>query len=269
MRYLPLGLLLLFALFPFYWMLLTTLKQDPDLYSLTGVPFWFNAPPTLAHVRFLFSETLFGRWFVNNVFIGVLVSLITIVIATLGGYGLSRFSFAASNAMGVAMFVSYLVPQALLFIPLSRLMAGFGLSNTLWSLVVTYPTLTVPFSIWFMMGYFRNIPRELDEAALVDGCSPIGVLYRIVLPLSFPGILTIGLYSFVLSWQEYLYAVTFISDSKLKTVAIAATNDLVRGDVYFWGPLMAATLVGSLPTILVFSVFAKYFVSGMTRGAIK
>jgi multiple sugar transport system permease protein len=261
--------LLVFVLFPFYWMALTALKQDADLYSTSGNPFWFNLAPTLDHVRFLISETQFLRWFSNSLLTGLAVSAITILVAVPGGYALSRYDFPLAQALGIGMFLSYLVPQALLFIPLSRMLTSLGLRDSALALILVYPTLTVPFCTWFMMGYLRAIPRQLDEAARMDGCSTLALLWRVIVPLSWPGIVTIGLYAFVMTWQEYLYAITFISASDAKPLPVAATTDLVRGDVYFWGPLMAAALLGSLPTVLVFAFLSRTFVAGMTKGAIK
>lgn len=261
--------LLIFVLFPFYWMAITALKQDADLYASAGNPFWFNLAPTLSHVRFLLLETSFLRWFGNSILVGFAVAAITVLVAVPGGYALSRYDFRFTQALGVGMFLSYLVPQALLFIPLSRSLSALGLRDSVMALILVYPTLTVPFCTWFMMGYLRGIPRQLDEAARMDGCSTLTLLWRVIIPLSWPGIVTIGLYAFVVTWQEYLYAITFISAKDAKPLPVAATTDLVRGDVYFWGPLMAAALLGSLPAIIVFAVLSRTFVSGMTKGAIK
>jgi len=261
--------LLIFALFPFYWMTLTALKQDADLYASTNNPFWFGMAPTLDHVRFLLTETRFLRWFANSMIVGLCVAGITVLVALPGGYALSRYNFALSRALGIGMFVSYLVPQALLFIPLSRMLNDLGLRDSLFALILVYPTLTVPFCTWFMMGYLRAIPRQLDEAARLDGCSTVSLLLRVIVPLAKPGIVTIALYSFVVTWQEYLYAITFISASESKPLPVAATTDLIRGDVYFWGPLMAAALLGSVPTVIFFAFLSKTFVAGMTKGAVK
>jgi multiple sugar transport system permease protein len=268
-RYLILAPLLLFTLVPFLWMAQTAIKQDADLYSIDGIPFWFSQWPTVKHIGYLLTETAFLRWLSNSLIVGVLVSAITVVLATLGGYSLSRFNVPLGNVMGVGMFVSYLVPQALLFIPMARVINGLNLQDSLWSLVLVYPTLTVPFCTWFMMGYFRSIPRQLDEAAHIDGASSLQILRRIIVPLALPGILTIGLYSFVVTWQEYLYAITFISSPDSKTLPVAATTDLVRGDVFFWGSLMSAALLGSLPTIVVFAVLSRHFIAGITKGALR
>jgi len=268
-RYLLLSPLLVFVLLPFLWMLQTAVKQDTDLYAYDGIPFWFNSAPTLQHLNFLLFETKFASWFTNSMIVGVGVSAITLVFSTLGGYALSRYTTRGTHLMGVGMFLSYLVPQALLFVPLARIMAQLHLNDSIWSLMLVYPTMTVPFCTWFMMGYFRGVPRQLDEAARIDGASTLQVLRRIVIALAVPGMITIGLYSFVVTWQEYLYAITLISTPDSKTLPVAATTDLVRGDVFFWGSLMSATLLGSLPTVLVFSLLAKHFISGITSGAVK
>ena len=268
-RYLLLFPLLFFVLVPFLWMAQTAIKQDIDLYSYDGVPFWFNASPTMKHISFLLFETRFLIWLGNSMIVGVAVSAITLVFSTLGGYALSRHSSRLAKFLGIGMFISYLVPQALLFIPLSRVMSQLHLNNTIWSLILIYPTMTVPFCTWFMMGYFRAVPRQLDEAARMDGANTFQMLTRIIIPLAVPGMITIGLYSFVVTWQEYLYAITLISSPESKTLPVAATTDLVRGDVFFWGSLMSAALIGSLPTVIVFSFLAKSFISGITSGAVK
>lgn len=261
--------LALFVLIPFVWMLQTALKQDADLYNFEGVPFLFQMAPTLKNVTYLLFETQFLRWFGNSLMVGIIVACITVVLSTLGGYSLSRYNFPLSNAMGIGMFISYLVPQALIFIPLARVMTTLQLQDSLLALILIYPTLTVPFCTWFMMGYFRSIPRQLDEAARMDGADTVQILRRVIVPLAMPGILTVFLYAFVMTWQEYLYAVTLISTPTSKTLPVAATTELVRGDVFFWGSLMSATLIGSLPTILIFSFFSKHFISGITHGAVK
>jgi multiple sugar transport system permease protein len=261
--------LLVFVLFPFYWMALTALKQDADLYATSGTPFWFNLAPTLHHIEFLLLETGFLSWLGNSLLVGVAVALITVLVSVPGGYALSRYDFRFTQAIGVGMFLSYLVPQALLFIPLSRSLTVVGLRDSVAALILVYPTLTIPFGTWFMMGYLRGIPRQLDEAARMDGCSTLSLLWRVIVPLAWPGIVTIGLYAFVVTWQEYLYAITFISAKDSKPLPVAATTDLVRGDLYFWGPLMAAALLGSMPAIVVFALLSRTFVAGMTKGAIK
>jgi multiple sugar transport system permease protein len=267
--YLPLIPFLIFAIFPFYWVILASLKQNMDLYSLKGNPFWFNASPTLAHFHYLFTKTMFLRWFGNQIFVSIFVVLITIITSVLGGYSLSRLHFPGGNLYSIGIFLSYLVPPALLFIPLSQVMAMLHLTDSLWSLIFIYPTITVPFSTWFMISYFRGIPRALDDAAMVDGCSRLGLIWRVIVPLSLPGIISVSLYTLVMTWHEILYVMTFISSSALKTVPAAAISDLILGDVYFWGELMSAVILGCLPIVLIFAFLSRYFVAGITRGAIK
>jgi multiple sugar transport system permease protein len=264
-----LGSYLTFALFPFYWMLVTSLKRNRDLYNPDAFPLWFNEAPTLEHYSLLIKETLFLRWTINTAVVALGVVLITVLTAVLGGYSLARCRYRAAPSLGTAIFLTYLVPPTLLFIPLSQVIAGLGVLNSLWSLILSYPTLTVPFATWLMAGLFRTIPRELEEAAWIDGCTRFAAMLRILLPLTAPGLVTISIFAFNQVLQEYLYALTFINSSTLKTVPIGLTTDLIRGDVFYWGSLMAASVVASLPVVIVYSLFLRHYVEGLTGGAVR
>ena len=255
--------------FPFYWMLITTFKQTGDLYNLKNNPFLFNAPPTLEHLRFLFTETLFLRWLGNTTVIGVLVVAITLVFSLPAAYALARLSGRMGEILGISIFVTYLVPSTLLFIPLSRIVALLGLQDSIWSVVLVYPSFTIPFSIWLLMGFFKSIPPEIEDAAMVDGLTRFGAFLKLVVPMSTSGILTVVIFSFTLVTQEFVYALTFISSSAHQTVSVGVPIFLIRGDVYYWGSLMAACLISSLPTALVYNMFLDRFIAGFTVGAIK
>lgn len=260
---------LLFALFPFYWMIVTSMKENRDLYASGLRSLWFQSGPTLRHYIYLFAETQFTTWFLNQVIVGVAVCTLTIVLATLGGYGFARGTSRFNRWVGTAMFATYLVPQAVLFIPMSQVIVKLGIADSLWSLLLTYPTLTIPFSTWLMTAFFRSVPQEMDDAALIDGCSRFGALWYVLFPMVRPGVIAILLYSIVITWQEYLYATTFISSSAVKTISTGVTTDLVRGDVFMWGSLMAAALIGSLPVILIYVLFNRHMHFGFNAGSIK
>jgi len=261
--------LVLFAAFPFYWMLITTFKTDGDLYNLHSNPYWFNAAPTLAHLRYLFEETLFVQWLWNTLLIGVCVVAITLVVAVPAGYSLARLPGRSGENLGIGIFLTYLVPTTLLFLPLSRVVADFGLQDSLWSLIVVYPTFTIPFCTWLLMGFFKSVPREIEEAAIVDGCTVVGAFVKTVLPLSVPAILTVVIFAFTLTMQEFVYALTFISSSDEKPVTLGVATDLVRGDVFYWGELMAGALIASIPVAIAYNLFLDRFISGITGGAVK
>jgi multiple sugar transport system permease protein len=263
----PLGVAMILLLFPFYWMLITSFKPDPELYNVRLDPLLIQHP-TLAQIRQLLSQTHYLRWLYNTMFIAVFSTLISLVASLLAAYGIQRLQFRGSGSLGVAIFLSYLVPPTILFIPLAHIVFSLRLWDTPWSLILTYPTFLIPFSTWLLMGYFKTFPKELEECAMIDGATRIGVLIRIVVPLSIPGILSCGIFSFTLSWNEYLYALVFLSDTLQKTVPVGVTTELVRGDVYSWGPLMAGALLGSVPVALVYSFFVEYYVTGLT-GALK
>jgi multiple sugar transport system permease protein len=266
--WLPLGLMLFFLLFPFYWMVTTTFKSDAELYDFKHFnPLWV-AHPTLDHVRKLFLETDFPSWWVNTMLVTVASTLVSLAMSVGAAYGVERLRFRGSNYVGLAIFLAYLVPPSILFIPLATIIFQLGLFDTDWALVVAYPTFLVPFCTWLLMGYFRTIPFELEECALIDGASRLQILWKITLPLAVPGLISAGIFAFTLSWNEFIYALTFISSSENKTVPVGAITELVNGDVYHWGALMAAALVGSVPVVVLYSFFVEYYVSSLT-GAIK
>jgi len=258
-----------FAAFPFYWMLLTTFKSDGDLYNLKSNPYWFNAAPTLEHIRYLFEETLFVQWVWNTALIGLCVVAITLVVALPAGYSLARMPGRSAENLGIGIFLTYLVPPTLLFLPLSRVVTALGLQDSLWSLVVVYPTFTIPFCTWLFMGFFKSVPREIEEAAIVDGCTIMGAFVKTVLPLSVPGILTVVIFAFTLTMQEFVYALTFISSSDEKPLTLGVATDLIRGDIFYWGELMGAALIASVPVAIAYNLFLDRFISGITGGAVK
>ena len=256
--------------FPFYWMLMTALRADNDLYDIEQVPFKFNADsPTSANFRFLFEQTDYARWLANTAIVGAAVVLITLVVALPAGYALARLSGRWGQSIGVAIFLTYLVPPTLLFLPLSRVVAELNLHDRLWSLILVYPSFTVPFSIWLLMGFFKTIPPELEDAALVDGASRLTALTRVVFPLSIPGILTVVIFSFSLVVNEFVYAITFISVTETKTISAGVPTELIRGDVFYWGALMAATLIPAIPLALLYNIFLNRFIAGFTGGAFR
>jgi multiple sugar transport system permease protein len=255
--------------FPFYWMLITTFKQTADLYTLENNPFIFNLRPTLEHLRFLFTETKYLTWMENTAIVGIFVVAITLILALPAAYALARLTGRWGQRMGVGIFLTYLVPPTLLFIPLSRVIAVLGLQDTIWSVVVVYPTFTVPFSIWLLMGFFKAIPRELEDAAMVDGLTRLGAFIKLVIPISLSGILTVVIFTFTLVTQEFVYALTFISNESSQMLGVGVPTFLVRGDVYFWGSLMAACLIASLPIAVVYNLFLDRFIAGFTVGAVK
>lgn len=257
------------AAFPFYWMLITAFKTNSDLYDLSNIPFWFNDPPTLEHIRYLFEQTLFARWLLNSLIVGVCVVAITLATALPAAYSLARMTGRNGEALGIGIFLTYLVPPTLLFLPLSRVITLLGLQDSMWSLVVVYPTFTIPFCTWLLMGFFKAVPREIEEAAIVDGCSILGAFVKMVLPVSLPAILTAVIFTFTLTLQEFVYALTFISSAAQKTITLGVTTDLVRGDIYFWGELMAGALIAGIPVAVAYNLFLDRFIAGITGGAIK
>jgi multiple sugar transport system permease protein len=257
------------AAFPFYWMLITAFKTNADLYNIGNIPLWFSAPPILDHFRYLFEQTLFGRWLLNSLIIGVCVVAITLLTAIPAGYGLARLAGRNAETLGIGIFLTYLVPPTLLFLPLSRIITMIGLQNSMWSLVLVYPTFTIPFCTWLLMGFFKAVPREIEEAAIVDGCSLFGSFVKMVLPLSLPAILTIVIFTFTLTLQEFVYALTFISASAQKPITLGVATDLVRGDIYYWGELMAGALIASVPVAIAYNLFLDRFIAGITGGAVK
>jgi multiple sugar transport system permease protein len=257
------------AAFPFYWMAITAFKQNSDLYDITNIPFWFNEPPTLEHIRYLFKETLFARWLSNSLIIGVCVTAITLVTAVPAGYSLARMTSRKGEALGIAIFLTYLVPPTLLFLPLSRIVTELGLQNSMWSLVLVYPTFTIPFCSWLLMGFFKALPIEIEEAAIVDGCSVFGAFIKMAVPLSLPAMLTVVIFTFTLTLQEFVYALTFISSSDQKPITLGVSTDLIRGDVFFWGEIMAGALIAAVPVAIAYNLFLDRFIAGITGGAVK
>ena len=266
--YLPLAAFLFFALFPFYWMLISSFKANPELYDLRANRLWIKNP-TLEQFQELFKRTAILQWLWNSFFVSFLTAMISLALGIMAGYALARLKFPGAQAFGLATFITYLVPTTLIFIPLTRVVQALGLSNSIWSLVVTYPTFLVPFCTWMLIAYFKSIPKDMEECAMIDGCSRIGAMVRIVLPMAIPGVIFSAMFSFTLSWNEFVYALTFISSTTHKTMSVAVPTELIRGDAYFWGELMAASLVGSVPVALLYSFFMDYFVSGLTAGALK
>jgi multiple sugar transport system permease protein len=291
LSYLIVGPFAIVLAFPFYWMLVTMFKTNGDLYKLENVPFTYHhAPPALgekltfqhdhwlpfgfqnattSHISFVFHSTNYIRWIENTCLIGGLVVLITLVVALPAGYSLARLAGGWGQSAGVGIFLTYLVPPTLLFLPLSRVISKLGLQDKLWSLVLVYPSFTIPFATWLLMGFFRTIPLELEDAALVDGCSRLKALARVIFPISVPGILTVVIFSFSLCVNEFVYAITFISGTQQHTLSAGVPTDLIRGDVYFWQSLMAATLIPSVLLALLYNGFLNRFIAGFTGGAFR
>ena len=267
--YLALAFFLVIAVFPVFWMLMTSLKADRDLVNPTTIPFWFQQPLTIDHYLYLLQQTKFSTWLANTFVISTCVVLITLAVCLPAAYALARLRFFASDHIGIGIFLSYVVPPTILFLPLAQIVADHGLFNSKWGLVVVYPTFTIPFCLWLLSGFFRTVPIEIEEAALVDGCNRWQAVWRVVLPLSIAGILTVAIFAFTLAMQEYVYAATFVSSSPEKPVTLGVVTDLIRGDVYFWGSLMAGALVAGIPVAILYNFFLDYFVEGITGGALK
>ena len=269
--YVPLTLFVIGTLFPFYWMFITAIRPDAELYrswrAVNNAPFW-TLHPTLSHVRDLLAETTFPRWLWNTFFIACASTGISLFCGLLAGYALARLRFPMAGTLGTAIFVTYLVPPTLLFIPLADIIRNFQLGNTPWALILTYPTFLIPFCTWLLMGYFKTIPKELEECARIDGATRFGAMIRIIFPIAVPGILSAGIFAFTLSWNEFIYALIFMSSAELKTVPVGVVSELIRGDIYCWGQLMAGALLGSVPVALVYSFFVEYYVAGLT-GSVK
>ena len=269
--YVPLAVFIVVTLFPFYWMLITAIRPDHELYrswrAANNAPFWTLAP-TLDHFLDLMEKTMFLRWLWNTFFIAVVSTGISLTCGLFAGYALARLRFPGAGAVGTGIFVTYLVPQTLLFIPLADIVRSFSLGDTPWALILTYPTLLIPFCTWLLMGYFKTIPKELEECARIDGATRFGAMVRIIFPIAVPGILSAGIFAFTLSWNEFIYALVFLSSPERKTVPVGVVSELIRGDIYFWGQLMAGALLGSIPVALVYSFFVEYYVTGLT-GSVK
>jgi multiple sugar transport system permease protein len=260
---------LLFALFPFYHMALTSLKTDRELYDRYAVPLLIREGPTLEHYRKLIWETAFLTWTKNSLLVTGIATTVSVIIGTIAAYALARLQFFGVGTFGTGIFVTYLVPTSLLFLPLAQVVHWIGLADSKWALVVTYPTFLVPFCTWLLMGYFRTVPKEVEECAMVDGATRVQALIRIVLPMAIPGIICAVLFAFTLSWNEFIYALTFTSSSEEITASVGVTSELIRGDIYFWGGLMAGAMLASVPIVVLYVFFLDYYVSGLTAGAVK
>jgi multiple sugar transport system permease protein len=258
-----------FLAFPFYWMIITTFKTTRDLYDTAHNPYLFSDPPTWHHLQVLFGNTQYLQWIGNTAFVGVVVVIITLALALPAGYALARMTGAWAQNLGIAIFLTYLVPPTILFIPFSRIIGDLGLQDSLWSLVLVYPSFTVPFCTWLLMGFFKAIPSDLEDAAMIDGLSRFGAFVKVVLPISTAGVLTAVIFAFTLVTQEFVYGVTFITASESYTVSVGVPTFLVRGDVYFWGSMMGACLIVSIPIAIIYNFFVDRFVAGFTVGAIK
>ena len=255
--------------FPFYWMLITAFKKQGELYDLKSIPFWWNDGVTGDNIRDLFENTKYLTWLENTVLIGVVVVAVTLVLAVPAGYALARLSGGWGQTAAVGIFLTYLVPPTLLFLPLSRVITELGLHDSIASLMLVYPSFTVPFSTWLLMGFFKTIPAELEEAALVDGATRMKALRKVVFPISLPGILTVVIFSFSLVFNEFVYAVTFISTSAHTTVSVGVPTDLIRGDLVQWGAIAAAVLIPTIPLALLYNAFLDRFIAGFTGGAFR
>jgi multiple sugar transport system permease protein len=266
--YVPLAAYLAFLLFPFYWMTIVSFKPTNDLFELRYNPFWVQHF-TIENYTYLFQNTDFPSWVRNTLIVSVASTLVSLFCSVLIGYALARLRFPGSNFLGVGIFLAYLVPPTLLFLPLAQVIAKLNLYNTYWALILTYPTQLIPFASWLLMGYFRSIPKEIEESALADGCSRIQTLVQIILPLALPGLLSAGIFCFTLSWNEFLYALIFMSSGSMKTLPVGTVSDLIRADTLFWGSLMASAVLGSVPIAILYSFFVKHYVSGLTAGAVK
>jgi multiple sugar transport system permease protein len=269
--YIPLAIFVFVLLFPFYWMLVTSVRPDRELYrpwmASNYTPFW-TMHPTLQHITDLLTGTLFIRWMANTLFIASVSTLISLFCGLLAGYALSRLKFRFAGSLGTGILITYLVPQTLLFIPLASIIRNFHLGDSPWALILTYPTFLIPFCTWLLMGYFKAIPRELEECARIDGATRWKAMVYIIFPIAVPGILSAGIFAFTLSWNEFIYALVFLSSAEEKTVSVGVTSELVRGDVFYWGQLMAGALLGSVPVAFIYSFFVEHYVAGLT-GSVK
>ena len=266
--YTPLVAFLIVLLFPFYWMIITTFKSNEELYNYTEYsPFWIYSP-TLDNIKKLLFDTDYPQWLITTMTVAVVATFISLFASVLAAYAIQRLRFRGGQAVGLAIYLAYLVPPSILFIPLAALIFRFGLYDSPIALILTYPTFLVPFCTWLLMGYFKSIPYELEECALVDGATRLQILWKITLPLAIPGLISAGIFAFTLSWNEFIYALAFISSAENKTVPVAVLTQLVEGDVYHWGSLMAGALLGSLPVAIIYSFFVEYYVSSLT-GAVK
>jgi multiple sugar transport system permease protein len=266
--YIPLVIFLFVLLFPFYWMAVTTFKPNDELYNFSQYnPFWV-AKPTLANIEKLLFNTEYPAWLLNTMVVAVAATFLSLFASVLAAYAIQRLRFRGGDTVGLLIFLAYLVPPSVLFIPLATMVFALDLYDTNWALILTYPTFLIPFCTWLLMGYFRSIPYELEECALIDGATRLQILWKITLPLAVPGLISAGIFAFTLSWNEFIYALAFISSSEQKTVPVGVLTQLVEGDVYHWGALMAGALLGSLPVAILYSFFVEHYVSSLT-GAVK
>lgn len=266
------GLILLFtfqAAFPFLWSLITTFKQNQDLYSRDNNPFLFNRPPTLEHVELLVGQTAFGTFVVNTLLVAVSVLAITLAVSLPAAYALGRMRLRWATAAAVGIFMVYLIPPSLLFISLSPVIGVLGLQDSKWALVLVHPTITIPVSVWLLTGYFRSIPIDIEEQAMVDGYGRLGAFLRVTLPLTVPGVIAVVVFAGTLSVGEFIYSLAFVSRTSEKTLSVGVPSDLVRGDVFYWQSLQAATLLVAVPLALLFNLFLRRFIAGFTLGSVK
>ncbi len=266
--YLPLGFFIFFFLSPFYWMFITSFKTNRELYNLQASRLWVQAP-TLQHYVQLFTKTAFWAWAKNSFVVATLSTVFSLFVGILAAYALTRLHFKGGSAIGASVFITYLVPPTLLFIPLAIVVHRLHLYDKWLALVVTYPTFLVPFCTWMLIGYFKTIPRDMEECAMIDGCSRFQTIWHIVVPLALPGIVSAGIFAFTMSWNEFIYGLTFLQSSTQRTIPIGVPTELILGDAFFWGPLMAAALLGSVPVAISYAFFADYYVAGLTSGAVK
>jgi multiple sugar transport system permease protein len=266
--YIPVIVLLLVTVFPFYWMAVTTFKSPSELFDFNQSPL-FVRQPTLDHWNQLFFHSNFLRWSLNTAIVAVVSCGLSLFCSILAAYSIARLRYRGAGAMGWGIFVTYLVPPTLLFLPLTFVIRTLHLFNNLLSLILTYPTFLIPFCTWLLIGYFKSIPRELEESAMVDGATRLQAMVRVVIPLALPGILSAGMFAFTLSWNEFLYALIFLNDSPIKTLPVGVVQEFIHGDDFFWGVLMAGALMASVPVALLYSFFVDHFVAGLTAGAVK
>jgi len=259
---------LIFTLYPFYSMILSSFKTKNELYNPKANPLWISSP-TFENYIYLFTKTNYPRWYLNSIIVTLITTGISIFASIMAAYALARLEFFGVKTLGIGIFLVYLIPPTLLFIPLSKIITSLGISDTLWSLIFTYPTFQIPFSTWMLMGYFRNIPKEIEDSAMVDGASRMRILWTIIIPMSLPAIVTVTLFCFTLSWGEIIYALTFISDSSKQLLSVGSTIELIRGDMFYWGPLMAGGILAAIPIVLVFSLLLDYYIAGLAAGGIK
>jgi multiple sugar transport system permease protein len=266
--YIPLAIFIFVLLFPFYWMTVTSFKTNEELHAYRGLQALWIYEPTLENIRFLLFDTEYPRWLWNTMLVTVVSTFLSIFCAVCAAYAIERLRYKGSRTVGMLIFLAYLVPPSILFIPLAIMVFALGIFDSNWALILTYPTILIPFCTWLLMGYFRTIPYELEECALIDGATRLQILVKIVLPLSVPGLISAGIFAFTLSWNEFIYALTFISSAENKTVPVGAITELITFDVYNWGGLMAGAMLGSLPVAILYSFFVEHYVSSMT-GAVK